>query len=143
MCADGNLSRAWHRSRYLRRYIQAARKRLGPHRLPASFRDQTVDFLDWAESYVNQLDPLHAAERTGESEESSSYRFQNDLDQMKKAFARLLGSEWEDAWKVGTDYSPQPKGERRWYGERSVFEVETPAVTDTDGESTIPSRACE
>lgn len=68
--------------------------RLGGQSLPAVFRGETVDFLDWAEDYVNQLDPLRAAERTGEFEEGSTYHFQNDLDRMKKAFGRLLGSDW-------------------------------------------------
>lgn len=117
---------AWHRARYLRRYIQAARKTLGPRVLPATFRNDTVDFLDWAQTYVNQLDPLHAAERTGEFEESSTHHFQNDLDRMKKAFGRLLGGDWTDAWKVSEDYTPKPKSERHWYyGDKPVFEIDS------------------
>jgi hypothetical protein len=91
-----------------------------------------VDFLEWAESYVNQLDPLHAAERTGEFEESSTHHFQNDLDRIKKAFGRLLGSDWSDAWKVGHDYTPAPKAEGHWYyGDKSVFE---PNASDGSGD---------
>jgi hypothetical protein len=40
---------AWHRARYLRRYLHAARRQVGSDSLRAAFRDQTIDFLDWAE----------------------------------------------------------------------------------------------
>jgi hypothetical protein len=125
---------AWHRARYLRRYIQAARKRFGGQSLPAVFRTESVDFFDWAEGYLNQLDPLHGAERTGEFEEGSTHHFQNDLDRLKKAFGRLLGSEWSDAWKVGRNYTPAPKPERYgYYGDKSVFEIDSPdAPGDAD-----------
>jgi hypothetical protein len=120
---------AWHRARYLRRYVQAARRQLGERQLSARFRDETVNFLDWADEYVNQLDPLHEAERTGEFDESSTYHFQNDLDRLKKAFGRLLGGDWEDSWKVSQDYTPKPR-KGYYYGERSVFEVGSGAEDD-------------
>jgi hypothetical protein len=124
---------AWHRARYLRRYVQAARRQLGERLLSARFRDETVNFLDWADEYVNQIDPLHEAERTGEFEESSTYHFQNDLDRLKKAFGRFLGGDWEDAWKVSQDYTPKPR-KGYYYGERSVFEVGSGAEDD-EGEA--------
>jgi hypothetical protein len=41
---------------------------------------------------------------------------------MKKAFGRLLGGDWPDAFKLGEHHRPKPK--TGWYhGERSVFEV--------------------
>jgi hypothetical protein len=124
---------AWHRARYLRRYLKAARMRLGGQGLRAVFRTETVDYLDWAESYVNQLDPLHAASRTGEFEKGSTGHFQSDLDRMREAFGRLLGSDWTDAWKVGNDYAPKPKPEGHWYyGEKSVFEINQHGAEDVD-----------
>jgi hypothetical protein len=120
---------AWHRARYLRSYIQAARKKLGEHSLRAAFREDTVDFLDWAEQYVNQLDPLHALARSDDFDKSSSYQYAADVDRLKNAFARLLGSDWPNAWKVGKDYSPPPQTTDRWryaYREKSVFEVTQP-----------------
>jgi len=115
---------AWHRARYLRRYIRAARDALGGEVLPARFRDKTIDYLDWAERYVNQLDPLERPLRSGEFEASSTYHFQNDLDRMKKSFGRLLGADWAEAFKLGQDYAPEPESDRRWpYREKSVFEV--------------------
>jgi hypothetical protein len=96
---------AWHRARYLRRYIHALRKTIGKHSLQARFRDEIVDFVTWAEQYVNQLDPLHALPRCDEFEESGAFHYQSDIERMKSAFARLLGSEWENAWKLGKDHS--------------------------------------
>jgi hypothetical protein len=114
---------AWHRARYLRRYVQAARQHLAGQTLRVNFEEGVIDFLSWAEAYVNQLDPLHADSRTGEFEEGRRHYYQNDLDQMKKAFGRLLGSDWPKAWKSGHDYAP-PKSEPSWsYREKSVFEI--------------------
>ena len=96
----------------------------------STFRDKPINYLEWAERYIDQLDPLTGAGRTGEFEEGSSYQFQNDLDRMKKAFGRLLGGDWPDAWKISEDYTPKPR--TGYYGKRSVFEVG--AVDETDDE---------
>jgi hypothetical protein len=126
---------AWHRARYLRRYIQAARKRLGEHPLRAAFLNETINFLDWAEQYVNQLDPLHALPRSDEFERDRVGYHHVEIEQLKKSFARLLGSDWENAWKLGKDYSPPPKSERHWYcGEKSVFEVDVPPEAGSNPE---------
>jgi len=113
---------AWHRARYLSRYVRAARRALGDRALAASFRGESLNYLDWAERYMDQLDPLNGADRTGEFEESSGHHYRSDLEDMKKAFGRLLGSDWPNAWKISEDYTPQPK--TGWsYTEKSVFEV--------------------
>ena len=78
---------------------------------------------------MNQFDPLHADERNGEFEESSSYRFQNDLERMKEAFGCLVGADWPDAFKLGEDYMPGPKTDW-YYREKSVFAV---GETESDG----------
>jgi hypothetical protein len=125
---------AWHRARYLRRYVHALRRTIGQGSLRARFRDDIVDFVAWAEQYVNQVDPLHALPRRDEFEKSGAFQYQSDIDRMKSAFARILGSDWENAWKLGKDYTQSHKSERHWcYGERSVFEVRQPdAYDETD-----------
>jgi hypothetical protein len=125
---------AWHRARYLRRYVHAARKRLGAQGLPASFRNKTVDFLKWADEYINQLDPLEPAARTREFREGSTGYYHNDLESMKNAFGRLLGSDWSDAWKIGKDYTSPPKTDRYSYShrEKSVFDIAPPAPDDDE-----------
>lgn len=118
---------AWHRGRYLRRYVQAARKALGLSDLVADFRSHAVDYLDWAERYIDQLDPLQTTLRTGEFVEGQISHFQSDVDRMKKAFGRLLGADWSKAFKLGNDYTPKQKSDGYSpYREKSVFEI-TPA----------------
>jgi hypothetical protein len=121
---------AWHRARYLRRYIHPARKMLGAQSLAADFRGKTIDYLDWAERYVDHIDPLTAVLRTGEFEENPTYHFQSDVDRMKKSFARLLGADWSKAFKLGNNYTPKPKPNGYWYQEKSVFEVGPAAEGD-------------
>lgn len=113
---------AWHRARHLRRYIRAARKALGANTIRARFRDQHIDYLDWAEAYVDQLDPLTSRPRSLEFSRHNVY-FVNDLDRQKADIGRLFGSEWTGAWKLGADYSPDPT-KRYYYHARSVFEIE-------------------
>jgi len=50
---------AWHRARFLRRYLRAAVRVLGDDSLTVDMQGQPTDFIRWAEHYVNQLDPLH------------------------------------------------------------------------------------
>jgi hypothetical protein len=54
---------AWHRARYLRRYIRAARRRVAPSTIEARYLNTTLDYLAWAERYVDQLDPLSTSPR--------------------------------------------------------------------------------
>jgi len=50
---------AWHRARFLRRYLNAARRALGDQSFTVDLQGQPTDFIRWAEHYVNQVDPLH------------------------------------------------------------------------------------
>jgi hypothetical protein len=119
---------AWHRARILRRYIRAARKAVGANAIQARFRDQRVDYLDWAEAYVNQLDPLTSRPRSQEFLRRNVLR--DDLDRLRADIGRLFRTEWSEAWKRDADYSPNPT--KRYYYTRSVFEVEA-ADSETSG----------
>jgi len=59
---------AWHRAKFLRRYLRVARRTMGSRSVIVELQDQPSDFLDWAEHYVDQLDPLtlraHDPDRT-------------------------------------------------------------------------------
>jgi hypothetical protein len=121
---------AWHRAQYLRRYVRAARRTLGHQILPARFRDRTVDFFDWAERYIDEMDPLKDADRTDAFEASSTGYMHNDLERIKEAFGRLLGSDWSDAWKIGGYYAPMSRSDYG-YDDRSIFDV-TPSTRDDD-----------
>ena len=54
---------AWSRAQALRRYLRAARRALGEETFKVDLQAQRIDFLAWAEHYVNQLDPLHPEPR--------------------------------------------------------------------------------
>jgi hypothetical protein len=47
----------------LRAYIRAARRRLASNSLVTKLLGEPIDFFDWAEGYINQLDPLHESPR--------------------------------------------------------------------------------
>ena len=53
---------AWSRAQLFRRYLRAAKRRWHRRR-PRQSRDRKVEFLAWAEHYVNQLDPLQPEPR--------------------------------------------------------------------------------
>jgi hypothetical protein len=100
---------------------------VGASAIRARFRDQRIDYLAWAEAYVDQLDPLTSRPRSQEFLKRNAY-FVNDLDRLRTDIGRLFGTEWPEAWKCDADYSRDPT--KRYYYARSVFEVE-----DADGET--------
>jgi hypothetical protein len=125
---------AYHRARYLRRYIRAARRRVAGSTIDASYLSSTIDYLAWAERYVEQLDPLSSAPRVEDFERPTN-EYGSDDDKWKKGVARLLGAPWKDAWKIGKDYTPPPKDPHNyWYSsrEKSVFEVGSPPDDEED-----------
>jgi hypothetical protein len=95
---------AWHRARYLRRYVRAARRRVADTAIEASYLGTTLNYLAWAERYVEQLDPLSLAPRLQDFERPTN-EYGSDDEKWKRAIARLLGAHWKDAWKIGKDYA--------------------------------------
>jgi hypothetical protein len=117
---------AWHRARYLRLYIRVARRSLGTRAPRARLLDTTVDFLNWADGFVDQLDPLSASPRTDDYQQEHTGYIHSEVDRMKQSFARLLGTDWKEAWKLGEDYSQRSDPEDSWrysYRNPSVFEI--------------------
>jgi hypothetical protein len=93
---------AWYRARILRRYVQAARRTLAGRRVEAKFRDQTVDFLDWAIAYVDQLDPLSAAPHNPDQAPETSDYPRPDEDAFRKLLLRLTGLDGRPTAKLDT-----------------------------------------
>lgn len=123
---------AWHRARYLRRYIRAARRRLNGEVPSVRYLDTIIDFLAWADRYVEQLDPLIDAPRVKDFERPSN-DYGSDDEKWKRGLARLVGSLWKDAWKVGKVYAAPRKNPDNYWSDRekSIFELESP---DEDSE---------
>ena len=121
---------AWHRARYLRRYLHAAQRALGSQRLPAAFQEARGDFLTWAQQYLDQLDPLTPEARTGEFAADAPVYYRSDLDRLKDSFARLCGADWARSFKAGTDYPPKPAQDE--YGRpECVFEVAPSTISES------------
>ena len=91
---------AWHRAQCLRRYLRAARRALGPDTVTVDLNGTPTDLLDWAERYVNQLDPLHPAERDPDFAHEHSWQYGSEEKRFPKELQRLLGHTWEHAAKL-------------------------------------------
>jgi hypothetical protein len=95
---------AWLRARFLRSYLRALRRALdrdGTKSLVAKRQEETVDFLAWAQCYVDQLDPLCTTAHDPDFEtEHAGYYSPRDKD-VYETLDRLLGNRWNEAFKVG------------------------------------------
>jgi hypothetical protein len=98
---------AWFRAKLLRFYIRAMRREIDDVRLEAKLQDRPVDFIAWAEHYVDQLDPLRKTPHDPDLEEDRPM-YRTVGDEVKEAASRMMGLEWQTAWKLrnpdsGTD----------------------------------------
>lgn len=92
---------AWHRARYLRRYLRALRR--APGSTPPSF-------LDWAEHYIDQLDPLHPTPRDPDCARPRDIYYRSEEKLFAEELNRLLGRDWERTEKTSapaTDITPE------------------------------------
>jgi hypothetical protein len=91
---------AWFRARLLRSYLRAQHRALGETKLQATRQGVAIDFLEWAQHYVDQLDPLSRRPHdTDMKEDRSSYG--SGPEKLQQTLARLLGRDWQEAWKMG------------------------------------------
>jgi hypothetical protein len=103
-------AKAWH-PEHPEVHLKAARRRIGDTKIPASFQNHAISFVDWAEDYVNQLDPLHHSQRRKELTAKPSDYYGSDSERRKEGVSRSLGNDWKSAWKINADYSPKPQPE--------------------------------
>jgi hypothetical protein len=90
----------WYRARFLRRYVHAAHRAVGANRIEAKFRDQSVDFLDWAAAYVDQLDPLSETARNPDQHPEPDRYYRSDEEALKKTLLRLFGFDGRTPFKL-------------------------------------------
>jgi hypothetical protein len=93
---------AWHRAEFLRRYLRAARVALGDRTLTVDRQGQPIDFLTWAEHYVNQLDPLHADPHDDDFAHERSFQYGSEDKRLREELERLSGHTWEQV-VIGAD----------------------------------------
>jgi len=92
---------AWHRARQLRAYLRALHRRFPLGSLKARFRDTTVDFFDWAQHYLQQVDPLNPGPR-----KSNLKEFGRHSRLASETLARLIGDHWRNASRF--EEAPEP-----------------------------------
>lgn len=92
---------AWHRAQYLRRYLRAARRAGDSQPAATDVSPTSIDFLAWAEQYVNQLDPLHPEHRDPDFGYARDFHYGADEKRFSEELQRLLGHSWESASKRG------------------------------------------
>ena len=109
---------AWSRARLLRRYLRAARRALGTDTYTLKLQDHSVDFLAWAEHYVDQLDPLHPEPHDPDLKyDRTAYSYGEDEKRPQQELRRLIGHSWESALKLvaaqteDADESDQDEGD--------------------------------
>jgi len=92
---------AWSRARLLRRYLRAARRATAPNGFFLESGEQPIDFLAWAEHYVNQLDPLHPEPHDPDLKyDRTAYSYGEDEKRPMQELRRLMGHSWESALKL-------------------------------------------
>jgi len=105
----------WHYARILRSYTRAARRTVGDQRLEAKLLDRKVDFLDWADAYIDQLDPLRVAARNPVVA-GKSFSYYVSLEQkVGSLLFRLLGGEWQSTPKLRS-HDESETGKRQGVG---------------------------
>jgi hypothetical protein len=81
---------AWLRARFLRRYVLAARRALAGERIEVKLQNQSVDFLDWATAYVDQLDSLSPTPSNPDQQRESSSYWKAEEESLKNLLFRLF-----------------------------------------------------
>jgi len=92
---------AWYRARRLHAYLRALRRRFPRGTLRARFRDTTVDFFDWAQHLVEDLDPLSRAPQRQHSDEAG-LSIGRPYRDTTESLARSLGEYWHKASRFET-----------------------------------------
>ena len=59
-----------------------------------------MDFLEFAEHYVNQLDPLHPAPRDPDFAHERTFQYGADDKRLQEELQRFSGHTWERASKL-------------------------------------------
>lgn len=97
---------AWARARLLRRYLQAARRALKGGRMLVPFRNDRIDFLEWAEGYITQLDPLSATPANPDHQGEKSPCYRSDEELLKKSLLRFFNLDGHLPSKVLATLTP-------------------------------------
>jgi len=89
---------SWFRARLLRGYLKALLRRHGKDPIEVKLQGKTVNFVEWAQHYIDQLDPLSETPHHPDLvRDRHDYRTAGEVTE---EVGRLVGSSWDKAWKV-------------------------------------------
>jgi hypothetical protein len=80
---------------------------LGSQRLTAKRQTETVDFMEWARHYVDQLDALCTSPHDPDMKSERPSYYTPPETKLNEVLARLLGQRWEEAFKLGAPEETQ------------------------------------
>jgi hypothetical protein len=91
---------AWFRASLMRRYLRALRRALGTDHLAAKLGQESINFLEWGEHFVNQLDPLHDLPRNPNMMPEKNFYYRADEEALRGLVSRLVGLHWHKSLKL-------------------------------------------
>jgi hypothetical protein len=101
---------AWYRARLLRSYIRAAKRATGPRPVQAKLQQQSLDFLEWASRYADQLDPLSPVPRNPDQTPQRSLYGEEEAA-LKGTLLRLFSTDSHLARKLAFEMIAAPTAE--------------------------------
>lgn len=81
---------AWYHAHRLRAYVRAVRRVLADRSFSVDLNGAPVDFLDWAETYVDEIDPLMPVPHHPDRAREHSYYCRADEGTVRTALSRWL-----------------------------------------------------
>ncbi len=96
---------AWMRAKILRSYLRALSRATEGKKFEVMVDRSAVDLVEWAQRYVDQLDPLSSEPHDPDLMDESLMRFGPREDGVQDCLSRLLGRHWQKSLKVK---DPQP-----------------------------------
>ena len=122
---------AWYRARLLRTYIRAAKRATGPRPVQVKLQQQSVDFLEWASSYADQLDPLSPVPRNPDQTPQRSLYGEEEAA-LKGTLLRLFSTDAHLARKLAIEMAATPTAECDEHEENEEDEDEEEYSDDLD-----------
>lgn len=92
---------AWASAPMPHRYVRAARRALrSGHILSLKVENTEIDLLDWADSYIESMDPLSPVPDDSDQRPNESGCYGSADEELEKAVHRIVGESWLAALKM-------------------------------------------
>jgi hypothetical protein len=91
---------AWMRARMLRSYLSALKKTAGSRKIEAVLDSSPIDFVVWAQHYIDQLDPLSKQPHDLDLMDERLSSYGRREEGIRETLSRLMGRHWQESWKI-------------------------------------------